>query len=381
MADSPGLFDQMFFSARRLSGEWGIDLNRLPVTAVLRDGRVYAILIMAFAVVWGGFPFWMLLANLGAIAASPGLLFLVLFPLCGLGLFAYGFWGYHRAREVTIDRERVTVTERRFRGSRTWSEPLSAYRGILFESRRVRRGRRTSTAHVVELYHDNPERRVVIHMAGDEARARAAWERACQALNLPALKKRDTETKTPKIAERAEPIAALLHEGKIALDPEVAPPTPGEIAVEEQGDELVFTLLKPQATWWSAALFLGLPLIFVYLGFFFGVDAAWPLGAFGLLFEALFVAGLAHDRLTRRRIRLSRERLALGWVSSRREKLKRSLPTARIATLRAIRRGGWRALEVASDQATLTIGQGLSPASLNWLRQVILAKLAGREQT
>jgi hypothetical protein len=69
--------------------------------------------------------------------------------------------GLARSRHIEIDRTSVRVTENTLFGPETWSQSLSAYRGIAHHVRASLSG----TRHELILVHENPERSLLLSIA------------------------------------------------------------------------------------------------------------------------------------------------------------------------------------------------------------------------
>jgi hypothetical protein len=106
-------------------------------------------------------------------------------------------------RVIEIDGSLVRVTETTLLGSRRWSEPLSAYRGIAHHVRASLSG----LSHELVLVHADSRRNVVIAEA--DRLSQAAIDRAKDLLGLPEVPARSLYTRSsdaaPGNALRAEP--------------------------------------------------------------------------------------------------------------------------------------------------------------------------------
>lgn len=104
-------------------------------------------LLALFGVVWVGALLAAIVAGTLEEGARPALtLLMLLFAAPGLLFLRVGLallWG---RREVFLERERVSVRERRLRRWESWSQPLSAYAGASSASCTTRAAAGTSRA-------------------------------------------------------------------------------------------------------------------------------------------------------------------------------------------------------------------------------------------
>lgn len=372
----------MATSIDRLSSceHFAIDLDRLPAAAERAGSKGLGVVMMVFAAVWGGFPLVGLVTSPGQFTPDERLLVLV-FPVIGAGLFLVGVQQLLWRKRITFDGRIVSVVERGLRGTTTWREPLSDFRGVKRATRRVRRNKRTCTLYLVDLLHPETGKTVNLYTATYETGWRTRWEDYARRLNLPALEERDGGLVAREIADLDKSVTELLGEGKLSVDYDVlAAPAMG-LAADLEDDAVVITRTGPRNSplgWLIACLF---PLIFVYVGFFLDDVPApfgWLFGLVGLFFEVIFVAGVGWDICSRERIRLSFEEVRINAVSPWGETKGKVVPAELIESVDIAREPGrWRSsLVLGSDEGTLTFGQGLPEASLAFVRNAVLAKLS-----
>jgi hypothetical protein len=174
--------------------EWRLD----PVRArgERRDGRPIGALILAIGMLWLAVP---LPAWLGGapfpIAEAGGAGAWVSF---GIGL-ALALWGLRilvRRQTIRIERDAVHARTRDLFGATAWREPLHRYRGVIWRSVTLERRGARPVLHLVELWHEDPARRITLLSSTSEAAAQERWQAWAQELGLPAIRQRAGEQQT-----------------------------------------------------------------------------------------------------------------------------------------------------------------------------------------
>ena len=200
-------------------------------------------------------------------------------------------------------------------------------------------------------------------------------------MNLPALEQRNGDLVARELGDLDKSVTELLDEGKLAIDYGALGQRAKGLAADIEGDAVVVTRTEPRNSPLGCLFACLFPLIFVYVGFFLdGVPRpfGWLFGMAGILFEVVFVIAVAWDIVSRERIRVSFEDMRINAVSPWGETKGKTVPVELIEGVEIGSTPGRRrkSLVVASDDGTLTFGQGLSQASLEFVRSTVLAKLS-----
>lgn len=358
-----------------------IDVSRLPATVERTGSKFFGIFMVVFALVWGGFPLGGFMATWPQALDDPAMALMLLFPLIGVGLLLFGLRQIVWRQAVTIDDIFVSVAERGLFGETEWREQRSAYRGVLSRTRQVRRKNSTTTYYLVDLLHPDAKKTVNLSTSTDRRAWRGKWESYARRLDLPALEDGDGGLIARDAGDLDTSAGELARDGKIAFaDVDLAAPPVG-LAVERRADALVITRSGPQNSLPGALVAVLFPLVFVYVGFFLD-DVPWPVGllfgTLGLIFEAVVLAGMAWDLLSRRRLRVGPEAARVTTVSRWGETRGRGLPLAAVEGVKVAKVSGqWQAsLVISGDRESLKFGAGLPADSLDFLRNAVLARLA-----
>ncbi len=282
-------------------------------------------------------------------------------------------WSGRRGRiDVEIADGRVRVTERLFRRTRRWTEPVSAYAGVQLNSA-VRPGMVMGVRrwHEVVLRNRDPEKTIPLYGSQRLADARRVWKAAVKTLGLPALERTPLGYIARKADDLDKPYSSLAGarlSGRL-VNPFRAPSTINccrEGAVTRailrlQGLEIV-----------PALLLLTLGVLFLVLGSAIGV----ALAAAGALLLLLGVCG-------RQGIEVSPEEVACCWMTPlgdfRRRAIKlRDLHTVTWTGREAPRRRD-AVLLLASDDTEIAF-ENLPRSQAAWLGRMVLSAAMRREK-
>lgn len=360
---------------------WRIDLSAVPVEAHQAGSRFGGLLLIVFALLWGGLPTIGLYSALQSAEMGADSAIFLLFPLIGLGIFLLGVRALVWRRTLAFDGQAFTVSERGITGQKTWTEPLTAFDGVLRSTRKVRTRRSSYTLYLIDLVHPDPVRSINLYSDTRESGFRAKWEEYARQLNLPALEQGEGGVLRREATDLDKSLGELLREGKVEVDYDaMARPAEG-LAVDVEGDTVVITRTGPKNPWWGSLLAVSFPLIFVGVGFFApDVD---PLGRVvfagaGILFELLFLAGVYDDLTSRARLRIGPGEVQSSKVKAAGEVSRKTIPAAEVESVHVGKKQNeWRpAVIIASDRETVRFGGGLPRPSLDFVCNTIMAKIA-----
>jgi hypothetical protein len=196
--------------------------DRLPLTIDQKSSRISALIMLLLlvpALLVGLVPTALLVAyassSWGIAADNPGAAAQV---IVGIAMWTVLFvlpakrivQRFGAARRILVDRDFVTVNDRRFFGSRHWSVPLTEYAGIARHLRSTLSGLR----HELILVHREPRKSVLLH-SGDLG-SPPAIEQAIKLLGLPEIQARElyrrrTVSRAPVLAPPVSvPVAARI---------------------------------------------------------------------------------------------------------------------------------------------------------------------------
>ncbi|MBF9029035.1 hypothetical protein HKCCE3408_01390 [Rhodobacterales bacterium HKCCE3408] len=395
-----GAADELPLRMRSSSGRTGLVVSSIQAGLVL----LVALLIWLGAIPLGG--------SLVAIAVA----------VLGVILLARGVLGKGGSREFRIDGQTVQQTGG---PGGTWSEPISAYRGVRWRREYLDlRGnmKKVRQRHLIDLVHDDPARTVPLYSSisgranlkdtvsllasasrSDErqtadkgrrlarqasgADVRDVWERLANLIGVPAIdargeaeEVRQTESLDKSVGERA----AEDHDS-IARQDTPAPPSLKVTRVDGSGDTgiLKVEILASTLPKFITPLFMGLGALMVIFGILGGGVGLVILGL--VLGAAPF--GISRLHMNNPRVlTITRQELRHENPTSRRSG-NFNLPLSAIESVHieqrndveAIGRAGnfvGKEIVVSTDDLEHRIGAGLDDQALNWLRDHIRSALA-----
>lgn len=163
-----------------------IDLSSIPATQVDKGSGCGGVVLLIFAVFWGGIPTAALISAMAAGKLRPDVVLILFFSVSGAGMFIGGVHLLFSSTTTTIDVERVSVTKKSLFGMTQWSEYISAYEGVQSRSEYHARGKSTPayTLYIIELRHKDPKKTVRLYQSSDNEMFRVIWEDYCQKLNI-----------------------------------------------------------------------------------------------------------------------------------------------------------------------------------------------------
>lgn len=371
------------------NNSWEIDLGRLPVTAERKAGAFFGLLILLFACVWGGFPVLGMARNGFDLGRGPEQFLFLIFPLIGVGIALYGLHLILHRKSITIDKYFVAVAERGLLGAKAWREQISGYRGVLARTRRVSTKHSSYTLYLVDLKHDDDAKTINLYTARGDRHWRSRWEDYARRLGLPALEEGAGGLVARDVDDLDKSVTELLREGKVTVDQGLLAQGGAQggvmgVRAEAAGDALVLTRTGPQNPLWGGLIGIAFPAVFIYFAFFteeMPVIVRIIFGGLGIIFEAAFLSAVIWDRISRRRLVITPDEVLLHSVGPSGPTRGKRLPIAEVEAVE-VQRGRKSdrrfALTIATDKKSLRFGLGLPAASLDYIKNAVLAQLAKR---
>lgn len=302
---------------------------------------------------------------------APGGVLLVMFPflLLGVGLLAYGLMRVLRKRVISLDAKAVAVMEKSLSGTWHWAEPLANYKGVLLREETRRRDDEDIKVHLLELHHGNPEKSISLYESTEAGEALKHWATFCARLGLPALEIDNDRVVKKPAADLAKSVHELVEEGKERIELDLSVPPPGGLSAEVVGDSLVVTVVARRP--YSPKQCLGAAAWAISLAFGIVVRDSTMLSVLGFVAALASALSVLIARFSKERVKIRKGVIHLlserPWGESSGEELHAS--QIRSVT---IDQGG-REVVVRTDEALLTLGDGLRKDALEWLKNCIKA--------
>jgi hypothetical protein len=136
----------------------------LPMSMVERGSYAIGAVVGIAGIVWLYIIVGIMARGLQQGSTVVEVLFLSFIGLPGVFCLLYGIGQFVSRREIMIERERVSMVSAGLRGRRGWSEPISAYKGVIrqhrYSSGPGNRSRRT--VYTVALSHEDRDKEIIL---------------------------------------------------------------------------------------------------------------------------------------------------------------------------------------------------------------------------
>jgi hypothetical protein len=303
------------------------------------------------------------------------------FIIPGIGLAVFGLYSALLRIETTLDGHLVTIKKRTWFTTRTVTLPLSDYPGVLRKRVTYTRNKRTHTAWVAALPHDEKTKRVVLGASSDEAEGRKLVENYARWLNISALESTvdGFEARAPEDVDRS--LAELAAQGKVASSYRAGKAAPAEVHVETGSDMIIVSFMKTGIPLWLTTILVGLiaAVIGAFVGFGIADDSVYMAAAMAGVIVAVVFFGVIRGMKTRRQLILRRDRVVIAALGKdgKEPKISAELMLNEIEGLRIDRaQYGGNALWFDTDRGSFPAGDNSPRAALDYVRDLVIAALA-----
>jgi hypothetical protein len=188
------------------------------IAFVHHRGLLPGVLLLVLSVIWVGVPLRAVMAGAEPIPGlgMPGAL--AAFAI-GVGFALWGLAALTRCRKIVIDEGGVVVRDRRLGGVREWRAPLADYLGVQVQSRTIRTSRGGRLLHSIELWHDDPDRTLVLATSKDGEQAMDECRDLARALGLEQLEPSGADASIPSDRQRRSKGDAAPEASRAAAAP------------------------------------------------------------------------------------------------------------------------------------------------------------------
>lgn len=357
-----------------------VDLSRLPAEHRESGFRGAGLFMIVFALFWGGMPTLGLIGAVQKGRMEPGLWFLLIFTIIGTGLLIAGLKMVTTRRTIRFSTDQVDFDERSLFGQRIWSEPLARFTGVRSFSEYHSGGKNRSsyTLYIVELFHPDPKKRLRLYESRSGEGLRRIQEMFCRQLVRPAVEGEGNETVTRAVEDLDKSVRELAHEGKLTVAFDPARPRPAGVSMSVvEGQRLRIELPRTPVS--VGGVVIALVISGTFIGISIGEKSAPALlGIFGAFFFLVVLTGLVWQIIARPVIVAGADAIELRHRTPWGETRGRIVESARVESMRIGRRGASNqnspvGLLLVTDEKTLSVGDGMPMATLEWLRDCLLA--------
>jgi hypothetical protein len=279
---------------------------------------------------------------------------------------------FGKRQTIEIQRDLVRVTEKGLFATK-WSEPVSAFKGVLVREIMVGGGRYSSphVCHLIELVHPDKDKTLLLYKTTREEEMHKLREDAACALDLPLLDKIADGIVARAPEDLHKSVRDLAAEEKISVDFDPDAPPPTGIMWKHVEGELHVTL-----TVWATPY--GKNILF-FLGWSFAMLLIWQrsfegnlrvvVGILGALIVVLYGGFLLMDGIAKRRILITPSEFRCFRETPFGTFGHKSMP---LRELKSVRRNLKGNLVMESGTASVSI-DGVGKPELLWLERFILA--------
>jgi len=354
------------------------DLDHLPATHTKKGDWFSGIAPMLMGAVWAVMATTILVAT-GLLWENDRTAFIV-FPLvfasAGILLFLSGLNTLFKVTTTTIDKCQIAFSFKSLFRSKQWVEDLERYEGILYRDEYHSGGKnqRSFTLYIVELYHTDKDKVVILHQSTSSEGMREIWEDSCRKLNLPAVEKDGSSLIKRDVEDLDKSVRDLVKEGKISIhfDPSLTPPK--GLKVNAAGDIFQVILTKDEFSLVGNVIALMIPGVIIWFGF--APKGGWPFLIVGIIIGLLMLQAMLWSALTKASIRIGEETLILNRITPWGETAGTTIKTSEIESVVVRKIKGYDEVLIKTDQQQVAIGRGLSVEALQWLKNCILTIIA-----
>jgi hypothetical protein len=354
------------------------DLAQLPATLTKTGDRRLGMIFTLAGVLFCGVVFVILVATLlrllqGAFKFEGNILGMLLIT----SLFGYVMLmgGLHHLLIVTttVDKVRIYSSSRSLFGSKQWAEDLEAYEGILYRDEYHYQGKGSSyPLYIIELYHTNKDKVVILYQSTSPEGVRAIWEDSCRKLNMQAVEKDGSSLIKRDVEDLDKSVRELVNEGKLNFDCDISQSPPKGLQATSVGDMFqVIVKLNYFSLIVRSVFVLAFWVLFV-LHFIF-ISKNWIVFASSSLFYWVAVVEFIFPAaFTRACIKIGEDSLFLNRITPWGETAGTTILTSEIESVVVSDSRGRNEVLIKTDQQEVAIGRGLSAESLQWLKNCIL---------
>lgn len=299
---------------------------------------------------------------------------LQIFTLTGLILLILGIKMRSYREEVTIDSEKVTMRKRTFSGFTEWTERIIKYKGLLYRAvfHAATKNNPSYTMHIFELVHDDTSRNIVVCEIRSTESMRKMHEEYCRMLNIPAVVMDAGAVEVRDAVDLDKSIKQLADEGKLDVDFDPGKPAPAGVKLRIIGDDLEITMHRKLNAGAFVSL-LAVALIMIFAGY--GTKTNAPLwfiiGAIMLFIAACMCISsyMIHEQVIVRKESVDTQ-IITPWKAIAANRMY----TKFIEDVRVDKsiKTGIDVLYIESDEKVMTIGEGMSVETLQWIKRCIL---------
>jgi hypothetical protein len=251
----------------------------MPMSLVERGSYVIGSAVGIAGIVWLYIIGGIIAGGIKEGSAVIEVLFLSFIGLPGVFCLLYGIGQFVSRREIMIERERVSVVNAGLRGRRGWSEPISAFKGVIRRHRYSSgpRDRSRRTVYTVALSHEDTDKEIVLFRVSSRLpfppeQWEKDWKHYAALFELPLIEETAEGIVSARLGDIDAPlIGKIRRDTQGILKPDQAMENLGRmVSVEREDDAWVLTF-QYAWTFWKTALGLAVMVLALAAVFYFRV--------------------------------------------------------------------------------------------------------------
>ncbi|MFC1479755.1 hypothetical protein ACFL6F_04075 [Planctomycetota bacterium] len=358
-----------------------IDIDVLPADIPIKGSKGLGLFLLVFSSFWGGIPTMFLISSIISGKFEWGMLMVLPFTIIGIVMFLIGLNQFFISGRIRIAETGVEYEKKSLFGSKEWDTPLNEYKGVLYRSEYHSGGKNSSsyTLYIVELYHEEKDKRIILYKSRMEQGIRQKWETSSRRIGLPALEKSGSEITERDVEDLDKSVKELVQERKIEIDFDPSSAPPAGLSAEVVDGELRITSKKQTIPVIGLIIMILIPSVFMYIGFFVD-DGPVVMGVFGAVFLTIMLLVVIWTWIAQPQLRLSQKSVyslhLVPWGETSGARLNPSDIEQVEIKVPQKGQGQKKAVVIITDDKNITFGQGLDNEVLEWLKNCILTVIS-----
>ena len=354
------------------------DLDQLPATHTETGDRRLGIILILVGAFFSGILSVLLISMLvlGAVKLKEDLvLAMLLGSVLGAVVLMAGLHQLLSVTAITIDKRRISYLSKSLFSSKEWVEEFEKYEGILYRDERHYVGKGQSyTLCIVELYHTDKDKVVILYRSTSAKGVRAICEDYCRRLNLQAVEKDGKNIIARDVADLDKSVRDLVKDEKLNINFDLSQLPPKGLQAKAVGDMFQVVVNNNINSILLSVPALVIPGLLIVSGLANKNGLPWVI--VGIICGLVPVKRLLW--ITRPSIRIGEDTVFVNGITPWGETAGTTIRTSEIESVvvsdyLSFPPGCCNEVLIKTDQQQVAIGRGLSAEALQWLKNCILS--------
>jgi hypothetical protein len=374
-------------SASKTSAFWATvdlapDAGGLPFTAVRGSSGTTLKALMAVLLVGALLGGVVALALSGRGVPVARVVAPAVLALIGVGAFL-AFMLFATARQTwEFDESHVHHVREGVLGRREWSEPLSAYRGVLKKQELRSTGKSSYMVYMVQLLHEGDKKRTVtLYQSLKKGDLRRKHEHCARLFGMPALTETEDGMEERHPDDLDKTVRELVADGilQVQFDPSVPPPGK-RLALRVDGDSLAVQVKAGAigaVRWVLPVIMASIGVVMIAVSFLPDPPVAIMYAGVALVAGAALLAWALAGLREELRVAPGEVRKWWTWRGKRfAEHAVRGAEIEEVIIAEPLGGKGTKTVQAVSEADTVHFGRALNAAERRWVRDCIIAVIS-----